>query len=276
MLLFQLFLVTFTFLTLGCKRIEVTSSKTTLEFIESSTESYGYDSLFGIYQISKLYSSSELTRLVKRKEIHLIRKIESGEVIRGTLDQRNYFIYQLSKNQNLVSNEISDLVSVSIEQNLAKMKSNHMTWYEIMDDVILRAFYCHKISFSKNAFELLIGNGRDQGGYRSTHSLLVLSRLKEKRCVDDSILVPLIEDLAAEILDAQKSENVCCDLFAERVLFLIEAGYGSKIKKTWIKFLENNRNLDGGWPINNSKNRQSRMHATVLSYLAIKRYRNLN
>ena len=122
------------------------------------------------------------------------------------------------------------------------------------DKIVIKASNCEKFSY-KNIMSDIDQIKRDRGGYNSAHILMALGKFRARGCYKDNSeeLSAFIKDLVDELTEAQvrvDQNNFMCngpniDIYAERALFINDAGY--PLKEKWIENILNCQQPDGGW-----------------------------
>ena len=145
--------------------------------------------------------------------------------------------------------------------------------------VITEALHCKDHGLREQTLVYLCGPMRDSGGYHTTHALWALIIATDADCVarDDTCFA----ELQQELQDAQPArfapENTLdVDLYAERLLFLLESGSEDPRYQTWVNNLLAAQNADGSFGIDaEGESSVYRYHATLVATWAFARWREM-
>ncbi len=141
---------------------------------------------------------------------------------------------------------------------------------DVYDDILLRALYCD-FTYTTVDATILDYARDDHGGYIDTHQLIALLFRKAQKCtLVGEDLDAKIDTVARRIIDAQIHDDEFSDLFAERIVVLYWAGYGSEVRRKWIGTIVRAQDVvSGGWRDDKD---EINLHATALATAALSFY----
>jgi len=164
------------------------------------------------------------------------------------------FVYSKKENDR---DEI-DFSNMKIDQGESNLSKKEIEQIKRLhpgtDKIVIKASNCDKFSYENVMYDI-DQIKRDRGGYNSAHILMALGKFRNRGCYKDKSeeLSVYIEDLVDELTEAQArvdQNNLMCngpniDIYAERALFINDAGY--PLKEKWIENILNCQQPDGGW-----------------------------
>ena len=141
----------------------------------------------------------------------------------------------------------------------------------VMKDWLIAAVNCKDFAPSEEVLRELFDNR--YRGYLSTHQYLAIMWLKEQGYQDDRI-EPKIKEIVEQMLSEQVAEDKFTDLVAERIAFILYAGYAEKIESEWIETILDAQKEDGHWtsPAPKIDAYISDLHTTILAVWALIQY----
>jgi hypothetical protein len=137
---------------------------------------------------------------------------------------------------------------------------------EWSDDTLIQALYCDLDNYTDADYRKLTGFRDNQGGYGDTHVLFGLLLLRHQGCGPASERDALIPSIAHTV--AENETGPFNDLFAERVVSLYWAGYGSLVQEDWVRTIAKNQQSQGGWA-DAAYTPEINAHTTGLAVLAL-------
>lgn len=187
-------------------------------------------------------------------------------------DERLQNLWQSKKEGALAKDKYQEAYNKLLEPNYefiydeADLQKNATGEF---DEIFIPIIYCSDRGV-QDANVKLLAELSDQGGYISAHALLGAYWIKERGCYDEEIIDEIIVAKANELIQAQNQDQEFSDLYAERVAFLIYAGFRQDIKPEWIKTILEAQQNDGGWPTGIGE--PASYHATALAMWALVQY----
>ncbi|MFQ5515472.1 MAG: hypothetical protein ACE5FG_13710 [Myxococcota bacterium] len=120
--------------------------------------------------------------------------------------------------------------------------------------VTSEALHCDRSGMREESLAYLSGPMRDAGGYQSVHALWALVLAHERGCVEGRTYETSLRSLQRELVEHQPAtftptRTLDIDLYAERVLMLLQSGYTAPVVDAWVERLLELQREDGRWGV---------------------------
>jgi hypothetical protein len=154
----------------------------------------------------------------------------------------NPFVRLLDKNVYIPS-----LAFSAPENNAYKINPEYEQYLtDPWDSVLLKALYCDISGYDYKDFATLESLYQGDGGYFDTHLIIGLALLERNSCYQKEEIDAALSRAAKSVIQAENSDNVFSDLYAERIVVLYWAGFGEYVRSNWIERVEDSSS-DPGW-----------------------------
>lgn len=141
--------------------------------------------------------------------------------------------------------------------------------------VVEEALYCGESGWREETMRYVCGPMRDDGGYYSTHALWGLSIAHGNGCIESTASEPCVRSIQSELAAKQPRRfapkiTLDIDLYAERLLTLVQTGYPDPVVDQWALTLLDLQTHDGSWGVSETgEPPYYRYHATAVSTWAL-------
>lgn len=218
-------------------------------YIPSKMQELGFDGYWLLYKVNQITGNVSSEDLLSLKEKY---KDNPYKIL---VDKHDPL-------KNISFKRDIDKVGTKEFYTLPPMPDSITNW----DPTLLKALYCKKADYDDADFQTLSAL-KNRGGYYDNHYILGLLFLRENHCYSQDIVSHEIATTAAVLIQSESEDKEFSDLFAERIVMLYWAGYGSQVKKEWIDTIANSFDDVYGW--NDKGNIHFAGHPTGLSLLAL-------
>ena len=136
---------------------------------------------------------------------------------------------------------------------------------------ISEALHCRENGWRAATEAYVCGAMRDAGGYYTTHAIWALYLARTHECTRaDACLAELRAELrAAQPANLPTDSTLASDLFAERLVMLLETGAPQAAEGRGIDALLQHQHPDGSWGRDGDADPYFRYHATVVAAWAL-------
>jgi len=153
--------------------------------------------------------------------------------------------------EQLISSQLKRYESYPIEKAYIRLFEEGYQYsfdYEVLknfsntfDDLLIPAIYCDRQEIPDEVLSR-IENYENSYGYELTHIFLAASFMRDRGCIDGS----MIDQMAKKIAFEQNMSDFN-DLYAERQSLLLYYGYEDLVDVSWSEEITSSQQDNGGW-----------------------------